>query len=267
MLYFVPTPIGNLGDITYRAIKVLQTCEIIFCEDVRVCKTLINLLSKTYNVDFLIKEFISLHSHNEKEYDFSKVDFSKNIAFLSDAGMPCVSDPGITLLNYAKNNDLKYSVLPGANAAITALVASGFSDKEFIFLGFLNIKKNRLAQIENALRQNYPTILYEAPTRIYELICDIAKIDENKEIFLIKEISKMYETSFKGKASELVEILKNANLKGEWVVVINNKFTEINSNICEADIKDLDISPKIKAKLLSKLNGLSVKENYERLVQ
>lgn len=267
MLYFVPTPIGNLGDISYRALEVLQVCELIFCEDVRVCKALINLLSAKYNIDFGSKNYISLHSHNEKEFDFSNIDFSKNIAFLSDAGMPCISDPGISLVKYAQENDIKYCVMPGANAAITALVASGFSDKEFIFLGFLNIKKNRQAQIENALNQAYPTILYEAPTRIMDLIQDIAKIDEDKEIFLIKEISKMYEKTYKDKAKNLAKLLKNENLKGEWVVVINNQIPNSNSNISSEDILSLNISLKDKSKLLSKLNGLSPKQNYENLLK
>ncbi|MBT0882231.1 16S rRNA (cytidine(1402)-2'-O)-methyltransferase [Campylobacter sp. 2018MI13] len=267
MLYFVPTPIGNLSDISYRALEVLQVCELIFCEDVRVCKALLNLLSSKYNIEFNINNFISLHSHNEKDFDFSKIDFSKNIAYLSDAGMPCISDPGISLVNYAQENDIKYSVLPGANAAITALVASGFSDKEFIFLGFLNIKKNRQAQIENALNQSYPTIIYEAPTRILDLVLDIAKIDEDKELFLIKEISKMYEKTYKNTAKNLANILKNENLKGEWVVVINNENSISNSNINSQDILNLNISLKDKAKLLSKLNGLSPKQNYENLLK
>lgn len=265
MLYFIPTPIGNLGDITFRSLEVLKESDIIFCEDVRICKSLLNLLEKRFNLTFKNKVFYSLHSHNENKFDFSKIDFSLICAYLSDAGMPTISDPGNILVQYAQKNSIEYYVLPGANAALCAIAKSGFLQQQFIFYGFLNIKKNRENELINVMNMNYPVILYEATSRIKQLINQIAKINPNKELFLIKEITKLHEKYFKNKAISLVQSLENENLNGEWVVVINNEKSNNITKITQEDILCLDIAPKIKAKLLSKINNKSIKENYESL--
>ncbi|MBZ7987443.1 16S rRNA (cytidine(1402)-2'-O)-methyltransferase [Campylobacter canadensis] len=265
MLYFIPTPIGNLGDITFRSLEILKESDIIFCEDVRICKSLLNLLEKRFNLAFKNKVFYSLHSHNENKFDFSKIDFSLTCAYLSDAGMPAISDPGSVLVQYAQKNNIEYYVLPGANAALCAIVKSGFLKQQFIFYGFLNIKKNRENELINVMNLNYPVILYEAPSRIEQLINQIAKINPDKELFLIKEITKLHEKHFKNKAAFLAQSLKNENLNGEWVVIINNENSNDIARICQEDILCLDIAPKIKAKLLSKINNKSIKENYESL--
>lgn len=271
MLYFIPTPIGNLSDISFHALNILKTCDKIICEDTRVAKSLINLLNKKFNTNIKPNLFLSLNTHNEKQF-LSKLNndfFDTNIAFLSDAGMPCISDPGSFLIKYAQNNNINYEVLPGANAALCALVASGFSEKEFIFLGFLSNKgKERAKDIEKLLKNPYTSIVYESPKRILTLIETIASIDENREIFLIKEISKKFEKKFKNQAQILAKELKNENLNGEWVVVlkgINDKWAY--NTLCEKDILDLDISLKTKSKLLSKLNGKNNKIIYNELLQ
>ena len=268
MLYFIPTPIGNLEDISLRSLNLLGKCEILFCEDTRVTKKLIHLLSQRYSLKTNIQEFISLHSHNEKEV-IKKLDksiFEKEVAYLSDAGMPCVSDPGCALVEYCQKNSISYEVIPGANALTLAYSASGFCESEFLFLGFLPHKgKDRDKKLHEALFSGYVTILYESPHRLLKLIEQICNIDENREIFLIKEATKKFEEKFKGSSKEILQEFKNKDIKGEWVVVLNSG-TKTNSHITLEDIKSLDIPKKQMAKLISKLTGKSVKECYNELL-
>lgn len=270
MLYFIPTPIGNLSDISFRALELLKTCEFVFCEDTRVSKSLISLLNTKFHTDIHISKFIALHSHNEKEV-LASIDlkiFEKNVAYLSDAGMPGISDPGRALVEFAQENNIAYEILPGANAALVALVSSAFCQKEFIFIGFLaNKSKERQKDIEKILNLPYPSIIYESPKRILSLVEQIMILDSQREIFLIKEISKKFENKFKGNAKELFEILKKSNLNGEWVVVLQSKEQNFLQNtLCEKDIMDLELPLKAKAKLLSKINGKNAKEIYQKLL-
>ncbi|MBZ7942120.1 16S rRNA (cytidine(1402)-2'-O)-methyltransferase [Campylobacter molothri] len=270
MLYFIPTPIGNLGDISFRALELLKTCEIFFCEDTRISKSLLLSLSHKFKIDFKTKKMIPFHSHNEKEIlkNLNPEIFSQDIAFLSDAGMPGISDPGYALVDFALKNGIKFEVLPGANAALVALVSSALSEKEFVFMGFLaNKGKDRIKDIQRALNHSYASIIYESPKRILSLVEQISFIDENREIFAIKEISKKFETKFKGKAKEVFNELKEANLNGEWVLVISKNHQNLNHNsLLESDILELDIPLKTKSKLLSKINRKSPKEIYAKLL-
>ncbi|EAK0447462.1 16S rRNA (cytidine(1402)-2'-O)-methyltransferase [Campylobacter upsaliensis] len=270
MLYFIPTPIGNLGDISLRSLELLSACEIVFCEDTRVCKHLITLLNERFKTCIKPQKILSLHTHNEKKV-LEKLDlkiFEKNVAYLSDAGMPGISDPGFALIQFALKHKLSYEVLPGANAALVALVSSNLCEKEFIFLGFLaNKGKQRQKEIENLLLNPYPTIIYEAPTRILALAQTIAKLEPKRELFAMKEISKKFQTSFRGRAEKLVEELKGANLNGEWVLVVAKSSQNFSSNsLCESDILALDLPLKIKSKLLAKMSGKNSKELYQKLL-
>ena len=132
MLYLIPTPIGNLSDISSRALEVLQSCEILICEDTRVSKKLLNLLSDKFQISFKISQFYSLHTHNEAEF-FAGFDAAllreKVCAYVSDAGMPCISDPGIALVKFAQRSGITYEVLSGANALLLAAAASGLVEK------------------------------------------------------------------------------------------------------------------------------------------
>lgn len=270
MLYFIPTPIGNLGDISLRSLELLSACEIVFCEDTRVCKHLITLLNERFKTCIEPQKILSLHTHNEKKV-LEKLDlklFEKNVAYLSDAGMPGISDPGFALVQFALKHKLSYEVLPGANAALVALVSSNLCEKEFIFLGFLTNKgKQRQKEIENLLLNPYPTIIYEAPTRILALVQTIAKLEPKRELFVMKEISKKFQTSFRSRAEKLVEELKGANLNGEWVLIVAKSSQNFSSNsLCESDILALDLSLKIKSKLLAKMSGKNSKELYQKLL-
>ncbi|MCR8696260.1 MULTISPECIES: 16S rRNA (cytidine(1402)-2'-O)-methyltransferase [Campylobacter] len=269
MLYFLPTPIGNLDDISKRCLDILNLCDIIICEDSRVTKSFIKLLNSRYNLDIKPSEFYSLHTHNESEF-FAKFEVSKLVekivVYVSDAGMPCISDPGVSLVKFAQKNSINYEVLSGSNALLLAVAASGLVEKEFSFLGFLpNNGKDRDIALQNALNSPYPVVIYESPKRVFELITSVAKMEPNREIFAIKEATKRFETKFKDSAQNLVIKLKNANLKGEWCVVIAASNVSNYEKITISDIDELDIPPKQKAKLLSKLTGKSVKEIYNQL--
>ncbi|MBE2984615.1 16S rRNA (cytidine(1402)-2'-O)-methyltransferase [Campylobacter sp. RM9344] len=270
MLYFVPTPIGNLEDISLRALSVLRSCEIVVCEDTRVSKSLVRLLNERFDAHINIQNFIPLHTHNESEFfaNLTREFFDKNIAYMSDAGMPGISDPGVSLIRYAQNHNIGYEVLSGANAALLSIVASGLCEKEFVFLGFLpNTGKERTQAIQNALNLAYPCVIYESPKRILSLVNDIAKLEPEREIFAIKEATKKFETKFKSSAIKMSEILERSNLNGEWCVVISQSDNPSFETISISDINTLDIAPKAKAKLLSKITGQEVKKIYGELTK
>jgi 16S rRNA (cytidine1402-2'-O)-methyltransferase len=260
LLNLVATPIGNLKDITFRAFDALKEAEIIFCEDTRVTKKLLNLLEIDTN-----KEFISLHSHNEKKVlnnlnpEILKI---KNCVYVSDAGMPGISDPGSKLIEFAQIHNIPYSVIPGPSAFITAFVASGF-EGDFCFFGFLPHKgKERERKLKEALFCGKIAILYEAPHRIEKLIDELKKFVPERTVFLAKELTKMHETFIKSKAKDI----KLPNTKGEWVVVIDKGETQ-KGDITQEDILSLNLPPKEKAKLLSKLTGKNPKEIYQELIK
>jgi 16S rRNA (cytidine1402-2'-O)-methyltransferase len=269
MLTFIPTPIGNLEDISYRSVKLLVEAEFILCEDTRVTKRLLHLISNKLNIIFPIQEFKSLHSHNEKEFLTTlnkKLLLLKKVVYVSDAGMPCISDPGALLVNFCIKHKIPYDVLPGANALLTAYVMSGFEQKEFSFFGFLPHKgKQRNSQLKAIMEHDFNTIIYESPHRLLKLIEQIKILDNNRELFIVKELTKIYQTTFKGRANDLVEKLKLSNIRGEWVVIIKSISNMKGENIIMEDIQSLDIPPKQKAKLLSKLTGESIKDIYNNL--
>ena len=270
MLYFVPTPIGNLEDISMRALKVLKSAEIVFCEDTRVTKKLLSLLSKKFEITFKNKDYFSLHSHNEK-YVLSKMQlfvFDKEVVYLSDAGMPCISDPGCELVRFCQKHSIPYEVLPGANALLTAFASSGFCDPKFLFFGFLPHKgKDRDNNLKKALYSGYTSILYESPHRLKKLLTQINSLDKERELFLIKEATKLYETKYKGKAKEILDNLKDENIKGEWVVVIEAGGEKIEGQISKEDILSLNIPKKEASKLLAKLYNISPKECYNLILK
>ena len=270
MLYFIPTPIGNLADISLRSLDILSTCELVFCEDTRVSKCLISLLNARFDAQIHIKNFIPLHSHNEEQFlkDVNVKIFEKNVAYLSDAGMPGLSDPGLGLVEFALKNHIAYEVLPGANAALVALVSSGLCRKEFTFLGFLaNRGQQRQKEVEGLLKSPHPSVVYESPRRILSLVECIFEREPARELFAMKEISKKFQKSFKGRAESVLSELKMANLSGEWVLVVAGSEDEAGGNLlCERDILELPLPLKTKSKLLAKLNGKNPKALYKKLL-
>lgn len=268
MIYFIPTPIGNLDDISVRSLKLLAECKTLFCEDTRITKRLLSLLSQKHHLEFQAKNFISMHSHNENAV-LSSIDkkvFEETVGYLSDAGMPGISDPGSALVRFCQENSLPYEILPGANAALLAYVASGIETHQFLFYGFLSHKgMERQNELFEALNSPYAVILYESPHRIEKLIEELAEFAPNRKIFAIKEATKLYEKRFLGTSLEVQQASKTANLKGEWVIVITPESQHGGEAITKEDLIGLDLPPKQKAKLLSKLTGESVKDWYTKL--
>ena len=270
MLRFIPTPIGNLGDLSFRTIEALKVGEIILCEDTRVTKKLLNLISIKLDITFPKYDFISLHSHNEKHFltkENQELLENNNCIYMSDAGMPCVSDPGSLLVDFCLENNIEYDVFPGANAVLTAYASSGFTDTTFTFFGFLPHKGNdREEKLDKVLASEHLAILYESPHRLMKLLEELNKKDPTRIIFLTKELTKKFQTRYKGMASEILDQLKTTEIKGEWVVVISSNSNENGALITLEDIESLKLPPKQKAKLISKLTGDSVKEIYNNLI-
>jgi len=259
LLTFVPTPIGNLDDISIRSLEELKNAQIIFCEDTRVTKKLLNLLNIPLN-----KKFISMHSHNEaqviKSLDIDTLK-TKKCVYVSDAGMPGISDPGSKLIRFCQKNDIPYTVIPGANAALVAYVASGF-EGEFCFYMFLPHKgKEREEKLKEIVSSKKISILYESPHRIEKLISELKALIPQREVFLAKEISKIHETYIKGP----VEDIRLDNTKGEWVVVIDKGEGDKKLALGYDEIKKLNLPLKEKSKLLAKISDKSAKEIYKEL--
>ncbi|BCD62841.1 16S rRNA (cytidine1402-2'-O)-methyltransferase [Nitratiruptor sp. YY08-26] len=268
MLTLVPTPIGNLEDITFRALRALEEADILLCEDTRVTKRLLHLLSQKYQRDFGAKEFIALHEHNQKSF-LAKIDpsfFTRNVVYVSDAGMPGISDPGALLVQYAQEHGVLYDVLPGASAVVTAYAASGF-EGGFCFFGFLPHKGNaRKKALQEVLASQNNAVIYEAPHRLLKLLNEIAAIDPQRVLFLAKELTKSHQNFFKGQAQELARQIPQENVKGEWVVVVERGSKKREAiTLSLEEILQLPLPKKDLAKLLAQVSDKSVKEWYTYL--
>ena len=272
MLTFIPTPIGNPQDITIRALKTFEKAKLFLCEDTRETKRLLRILEERFELVYPSDEveFLSFHEHNglRRLEEVASRLRSEEVVYVSDAGMPIISDPGQILVEYCQKHKITYDVLPGGTAVATAYAASGFEEGAFTFCAFLPQKgterSSRLIELMN-FRTN--SVLYEAPHRIEKLIAEIVHIDENREVFFAKELSKKFQNYYRGTAKDILEKFKNGtiNSKGEWVVVINAK-KEKEKVLYIDDILTLDLQPKVKAKLLAKLTDKSVKEWYTELI-
>ena len=227
-LYIIATPIGNLEDITLRAIRILKEVDLIAAEDTRHTLKLLNHLE-------ISKPLISYHRHNEEtrtEELIKELKTGKNIGLVSDAGTPGICDPGEEIIKKCIEESIKVVPIPGACAMINALITSGISTKEFIFLGFLPLnKKSRKEKLEEIKNANKTIILYEAPHKLKNTLNDLSDILQSREVVLARELTKIHEEYIRGTVKELME--KTDNLKGEMILIIekNNKDNkeELNS--------------------------------------
>ncbi len=264
MITLIPTPIGNPQDITIRAMRLFETADIFLCEDTRETKKLLRLLEERFDMRMPDANFYSFHEHNgaERLIQLGDVLTTQNIVYVSDAGMPAISDPGQVLVAYAQEQGIDYDVLPGASAVTTAYAASGFESGNFCFVGFLPHKgKERQAQLDAVLANSADTILYEAPHRLDKLLDALMTADPDREIFAAKELTKRYQRYYRGTAASVRERILSETIRGEWVVIIRGKQSEHKSLSFEA-VLHLDLPPKPKAKLLAQLSEKSVKEWY-----
>jgi len=217
-LYIVPTPIGNMEDITLRAIETLKNSDIILAEDTRHAKKLL----KHYNISTKV---ISYHLNNEHKKVNEYVQMLINgikVSLITDAGTPCISDPGFLLIREAIKNNILITCLPGPTAFVPALVMSGLPSDSFIFEGFLPRKKGRKSKLHEISQNTKTTILYESPFRIVKTLSDIKEtIGSDRKIAIIREISKIYEEVFRGTIEEAIIDYNKKTIKGEFVICID----------------------------------------------
>jgi len=269
VLSFIPTPIGNLEDISQRSLRLLASATLLFCEDTRETKRLLALLVQRYGMESSPKTFISLHSHNETEVlkTLDPALLTQPCCYVSDAGMPAISDPGAALVKFCQDHSIGYEIIPGANAALLAYAASGFEETAFSFFGFLPHKgREREIALDKLLAHGLNVVLYESPHRIEKLMEELVQKAPQRPLFVIKEATKKHEKMFKGSALHVSTLMQEANLKGEWALVIQAVPSEAATTpLVVQDILTLSLPPKEKAKLLAKMTGESVKVWYQRL--
>lgn len=284
MLTLIPTPIGNLEDITLRSLEVLSKADVFLCEDTRITRRLLKLLinknilkispCEDFQTFLETKIFISFHSHNQDEIlgTFKPDFFEQNVVYLSDAGMPCISDPGAKLVSYAIDYGIAFDVLPGACSLSVAFCGSGIESTPFIFVGFLPHKKlerqSKIIQFSSLhISDSYSAICYESPHRIIGTLEDIDLLLPQVRLIVQKELTKIHQQRYYGTAKEVLSLLKETSIKGEWVIIFDFSNTNVNREyLGYKEVLMLDIPPKIKAKILGKISGRNVKECYEELI-
>jgi len=222
MLYIVPTPIGNLKDITFRAIEVLNDVDLILAEDTRVSKKLLN----HYKIETAL---ISYHTHNEHKITdniLARLMNGEKLALVSDAGTPAISDPGYLLIKACHENDIKVISLPGPSASVAAVASSGLPSNRFHFEGFLPHKKGRNKRWEFLSSYPYTIVIYESPYRILKLLNEIKEnLGEETLVTVTREISKIYEESILDSCKNHIEkFSKQSKIKGEFVLIINGNI-------------------------------------------
>lgn len=234
ILYLVATPIGNLEDITFRAVRILGEVDVIFSEDTRVTQSLLNY----YKIK---KKLISLHDHNEDVMKEKVLEFLKNgntVAIVTDRGTPIISDPGYKTVKYVSDNGFRIVALPGACAFVPALITSGIAPQPFTFYGFLDSKlEKKKKELEKLKFVSHSIIFYEAPHRILKTMKLILEIFGDREVSLSREISKKFESIYRGTISSLLPTLKD--IKGEFVIVVAGAQENLIANA------DLDVIEQV----------------------
>lgn len=264
-LFICPTPIGNLEDITLRTLRVLEEVDIIAAEDTRRSIKLLN----HYNIK---KPLTSLHEHNEREKGrelIQKLKDGNNIAQISDAGMPGISDPGQTLISLAIEEDIEVVVLPGATALITALVASGLSSRRFTFEGFLSSKKkDRKIRLGDLKTEENTLIIYESPHRLKETLADMLEILGNRKVAVIRELTKVYEEIFRSDIVSSIEKFEKEDPRGEFVLVIegSSRLVEESHIDIKVELKkyiEEGYTKKASVKIVSEKHNLPKNKVYK----
>lgn len=220
-LYVVATPIGNLEDLTFRALRILKEVDFILCEDTRTTKKLL----EHYGIK---TPTLSYHQHSRLqkiEYIIQLLERGKNLVLVSDAGTPGISDPGNKLISLIVENlkNVKIIPIPGASAGITAASISGFPTDKFIFMGFPPAKKKRKKFFEEVLNSKYPVIFYESPYRIVKTLNELGIMNKELRIVVCRELTKKFETVYRGKIERVIEEIKKDMIKGEFVVIVKRE--------------------------------------------
>ena len=271
ILYIVATPIGNLSDITIRAVEILKKVDAVLAEDTRHTKKLFD----HYEID---SPLVAFHEHNENEkvdYILAQIGSGKSLALVSDAGTPLISDPGYNLVLEAKKNGISVVPIPGPSALIAALSSSGIECNNFTFFGFLPSKQSaRLRLLKRKISLNETIVFYESPKRILAALMDMLEVfGEKRQVCLAKEITKSFETILNDNLVNLIEYLTSdsSHQKGEFVIIISpaNKV-----DLDEAQVQLEKILPilcaemgaSLAAKLAAKITGIDKKHCYKRAI-
>ena len=219
-LFVVPTPIGNLGDITLRSIEVLKSAGLILAEDTRTSSKLL----KHYDIDTPVESFHMHNEHKKLESIINKLRTDFEIALISDAGTPGISDPGFLLVRECINNEVEVECLPGPTAFVPALVSSGLPCDRFSFEGFLPVKKGRTKRLKELSTETKTMVFYESPHRILKTLNDLSNyFNDESQISVSRELTKLYEETFRGTIKESVEHFETKKPKGEFVIVLSPK--------------------------------------------
>lgn len=274
-LYIVGTPIGNLGDITIRAIETLKSVDVILAEDTRQTLKLLN----HFNIQ---KHLVSYHRHNEDEKIKDVVDFldsGKDLALVSDAGMPVISDPGQNLIKYLVANNYNIVTIPGVTAVITAIVKSGLDSTRFTFEGFLSInKKQRKQRLESLKNEERTMVFYEAPHKLLATLKDMYEVFGKRNICIARELTKLHEEYIHTTFEEAISKIEQFGIKGEIVLLIEGK----DLSVLEQEIKEKQnkidsvtlvkeymskgISKKEAIKQVAKQKGVTKNEVYQECI-
>ena len=215
-----PTPIGNLDDITIRAIQVLTDVDLILCEDTRRSKKLLNHLG----IKSQLRSHHKFNEHKEVEIIVKKIKEGNNVAVISDAGTPGISDPGFLILRTSLENSIEVECLPGATALIPALMVSGISADKFIFEGFLPIKKGRKTRLSILSSESRTMIFYESPHKLVKTLLDFEiSFGSDRKISVSRELTKLYEETSRGSLKEIIQLYTTKKPKGEYVIVVEGK--------------------------------------------
>ncbi len=218
VLNIVPTPIGNLEDITLRSLDTLKNSDYILCEDTRVSKKLLN----KYKIGVQLVSFHSFNEHKTVKKHIDQILDGKVVSLISDAGTPSISDPGFLIVRESIKNNIEINCLPGATALIPAIVNSGLSSERFVFEGFLPVKKGRQKRLLSLVEEQRTIILYESPKKITRLLNDlILVLGEDRKASISRELSKIYQENIRGTLKELYDQFNNKINKGEFVIVID----------------------------------------------
>lgn len=269
-LYIVPTPIGNIKDITLRALDILNEVDLVYAEDTRVTK----ILFSHYNIKTQLYSYHMFNEADVSEQIITKLNQGLNIAMVSDAGMPGISDPGYLIISKAIKEDIEVTVLPGPTAYITAVVGSGMPINRTLFYGFLEHKKSaKLKELEALVDNKETLIFYESPKRLDETIKLMAEVFGNRKVVIARELTKKYEEYIRSTLDELSK--QDLNLKGEITIILEGaKIDSLALKLNELDILnhynyyiDLGFSDKDAMKEVAKDRGISKSIIYKEILE
>jgi len=222
-LYLVPTPIGNLKDMTFRAVEVLKESDVVLAEDTRNS----GILLRHYEIETPMRSYHMHNEHQATEDIIRQLNDGQTISIITDAGTPGISDPGYLLAKECVANNIAIECLPGATAFVPALVVSGLPNNEFTFIGFIPVKKGRKTKLDSLVDEKKTMIFYESPHKIGRTLKDLAEtFGPERRASLSREISKKFEETLRGSLSELAEITEKRNLKGEMVLVVEGNHSK-----------------------------------------